>query len=40
MEYARTVSKCSKEFVSLKGQCVGIEAMQSRMISQPVKSLM
>ena len=24
----------------LKGQCVGIEAMQSHMISLPVKSLM
>ena len=26
--------------VMLKGQCVGIEAMQSHMISLPVKSLM
>ena len=25
---------------SLKGQCVGIEAMQSHVISQPVKSLL
>ena len=26
--------------LKLKGQCVGIKAMQSRMISQPMKSLM
>ena len=33
-------SKAAKVLNFLKGQCVGIEAMQSRMISQPVKSLM